>query len=128
MSDNDCDILLLIIFIFSLRSRKLPVISEQEREYRMQLMKKWAQYRNDEILKDYKIMDRMMLAQKKALDELRHESEELFQQAIQPDIGMIPLVFHGPTATPPIKNYEFVDGDYVNVTKVYEGEVVEPEK
>lgn len=64
----------------------------------------------------------MVAAQTKALNELRMESEELYQQAIQPDIGMIPFVAKGPVQTPPIKDYTFVDGDYVNVTKVYDGE------
>lgn len=114
------------IFYFRFRARKLPAITEEEEEYRMKLMKRWAQYRNEQILSDYKTIDRMVSAQKKALDELRFESEELYQQAIQPDMDMIPLTFEGPVATPPIKNYAFVDGDYINTTKLYEGE--EPEK
>lgn len=118
--------MILKYIFYRLRSRKLPVITEQEEEYRLKLMKRWAQYRNEEILNDYKVMDRMVSAQKKALDELRFESEELYQQAIQPDMEMIPLEFEGPVATPPIKNYSFVDGDYINTTKLYEGE--EPEK
>jgi large subunit ribosomal protein L40 len=109
-----------------MRSRKLPAITAQEEEYRRLLMKKWATYRNEQILNDYTILDRMAQSQKKALDELRFESEELYQQAIQPDIEMIPLVIEGPVATPPIKKYSCVDGDYINTTKVYEGE--EPEK
>jgi large subunit ribosomal protein L40 len=109
-----------------MRSRKLPAITEQEQEYRRLLMKKWAAYKNEQILNDYKILDCMAQSQKKALNELRFESEELYQQAIQPDIEMIPLISEGPVATPPVKNYDFVDGDYINTTKVYEGE--EPEK
>lgn len=105
------------------RARKVPAISEEENEYRMILMKKWAKYRNEEILKDYQAIDRMVSAQKKALDELRFESEELYEAAIQPDMGMIPIVMNGPVKTPPIKNYQSVDGDYINTTKVYEGEV-----
>lgn len=88
----------------------------------MKLMKKWAQYRNNEILNDYKIIDRMVSAQKKALDELRFESEELYQQAIQHDLNMVPISIEGPVQTPPIKDYGFVDGDYIDTTKMYEGE------
>lgn len=70
----------------------------------------------------------MVSAQTKALDELRFESEELYQQAIQHDIELIPIHINGPLSTPKIENYPFIDGDYVDVTKIYEGEVVEPKK
>ena len=85
-------------------------------------MKKWAHFRMQENMKDFDSLDRMVTAQNKALNELRMESEELYEQAIQPDIGMIPFVVKGPVQTPPNKDYNFVDGDYVNVTKKYEGE------
>lgn len=104
----------------------MPEISDDEKEYRAQLLKRWAKYRNDENLKDFKIIDRMVNAQNKALEELRLESEELYQQAIQPDMNMIPIVIVGPVNTPKIKDYQFVDGDYIDKTKVYEGEVTEP--
>lgn len=76
----------------------------------------------EENLKDFKILDRVMDAQTKALQELRFESEELYQQAIQPDMDMIPFVAKGPVHTPPNKDYEYVDGDYHNITKTYGGE------
>lgn len=110
---------------FRQRTRNLPALSDEEKEYRRLLMKKWAVYRNQEILKDYQAVDRMVSAQKKALEELKLESEELYQAAIQPDPAMIPLTINGPVQTPPIKDYAFVDGDYINTTKVYEGETPE---
>lgn len=76
----------------------------------------------NENLNDFKILDKMVVAQTKALNELRFESEELYQQAIQPDMEMIPFVAKGPVNTPPNKSYAFVDGDYNNVTKLYDGE------
>jgi large subunit ribosomal protein L40 len=85
-------------------------------------MKQWANYRMQENLKDFETLDRMLTAQTKALNELRMESEELYQQAIQPDMGMIPFVAKGPVNTPPNKDYAFVDGEYMNTTKVYDGE------
>jgi large subunit ribosomal protein L40 len=91
-------------------------------------MKKWAQYRNEEILRDYQTVDRLMAAQRKALEELKFESEELYQAAIQLDADMIPVVIDGPVNTPPIKDYAFVDGEYINTTKLYQGEVAEPQK
>ncbi|CRL07023.1 CLUMA_CG019971, isoform A [Clunio marinus] len=104
------------------RTRKLPQISEQEQERRIVLLNKWAHYRLQESLKDLKIVDKMMNAQMKALQELRFESEELYQHAIQPDIDMIPFVAKGPVETPPKPDYEYIDGDYNDVTRVYDGE------
>lgn len=84
--------------------------------------KKWAHYRYQENLKDFEILDKMMNAQTKALNELRLESEELYQKAIMPDMDLIPFVAKGPVRTPPIKGYEFIDGDYNDVTKKFDGE------
>jgi large subunit ribosomal protein L40 len=104
------------------RLRKLPVLSVEEQEYRSVLLKKWAKYKNDQYLNDFQLLDRMINSQKKALDELRYESEELYQHAIQPDIDMVPVVCKGPVRTPPSKDYPFLDGDYINTTKLFEGE------
>jgi len=104
-----------------MRTRKLQ-ISEQEQERRSLLMKKWPQYRKEQKLNDLKMLDKVFAAQEKALQELRFESEELYQQAIQTDMDMIPFVARGPVQTPPIKGYSYVDGDYNDITKRYEGE------
>lgn len=82
----------------------------------------------EENLNDFKVLDKLMQAQTKALQQLRFESEELYQQAIQPDMGMIPFVCKGPVNTPPIKDYEYIDGDYNNITKVFEGETKDVKK
>lgn len=66
-----------------MRARKVPVISEQVQEHRALLMKKWPNYRHDENLKDFKILDKVINAQTKALQELSFESKELYEQAIQ---------------------------------------------
>lgn len=85
-------------------------------------MKKWAHYRHDENLKDFKSLDRVVNAQTKALQELRFESEELYQQAIQTDMEMVPFVATGPVQNPPIEGYNYIDGDYHDITKRYDGE------
>jgi len=85
-------------------------------------MKRWASYRMEENLKDFKTLDSMLHAQTKALQELRFESEELYQQAIQPDMDMIPFEAKGPVHTPPLKEYKLIDGDYNDVTKKFQGE------
>jgi large subunit ribosomal protein L40 len=116
LQDNQTD------FYFRQRTRKLPQLSEQEDERRALLIKKWAGFRMEENLNDFKLLDKLVVSQNKALQELRLESEELYQQAIQTDMDMIPFTAKGPVETPPIKDYEFVDGDYSDVTKMYEGE------
>lgn len=104
-----------------MRERKLPAISAVEHERRAILNKKWALYRMEENLKDFKILDKMVIAQNKALQELRLESEELYQAAIQTDMEMIPFKATGPVATPPKANYDFVDGDYNDFVKKWDG-------
>jgi large subunit ribosomal protein L40 len=94
----------------------------QEQERRAVLTKQWAAYRYEENLKDFKSLDRIVQAQAKALQELRFESEELYQQAIQPDMEMIPFSAKGPSNTPPVKDYQYIDGDYNDITKKYDGE------
>ncbi|KAK3923086.1 39S ribosomal protein L40, mitochondrial [Frankliniella fusca] len=55
-------------------------------------------------------------SQRLALDKLREESEELYQAAIQLDNSLINVSIKGPTITPPIKDYDSPDGDYVNTS------------
>lgn len=61
-----------------------------------------------------------MQSQKKALEELRKESEELYQEAIQPDLSLTPISVTGPVNTPPIKGYVSPDGDYIDISKKWE--------
>lgn len=85
------------------------------------------------------MLDRIQYAQQRALDELRKESEELYQEAIQviwipinnlfiinnwcnfqPDFQLLPFVSDGPCRTPPIENYEAPDGDYLDVSRKWD--------
>lgn len=61
-----------------------------------------------------------MQAQTKALDELRLESEELYQKALEPDTTMMPFKAQVVVATPPIENYESPDGEYIDASKKWE--------
>lgn len=66
------------------------------------------------------MIDSIMRSQQKALDELRMESEELYQEAIKPDMHLLPFNSAGPVSTPPIDNYESPDGEYINITKKFD--------
>lgn len=58
-------------------------------------------------------------AQREALEELKLESEELYQAALKPDPLLFPFSHEGPTYTPPKTNYEAPDGKYNDITKVH---------
>jgi large subunit ribosomal protein L40 len=52
-------------------------------ESRALLFKDWSRHMGQERMKDIQIIDMVMTSQLKALEELRLESEELYQAAIQ---------------------------------------------
>lgn len=52
-------------------------------ESRALLFKDWSRYRGVDRMKDVQIIDMVMTSQLKALEELRLESEELYQAAIE---------------------------------------------
>ncbi|XP_063221806.1 large ribosomal subunit protein mL40 [Bacillus rossius redtenbacheri] len=102
------------------RTRVLPPLSDSELEERVLLEKEWCRYKLSQRLKDLQIIDRLLFSQQKALSELRRESEELYQAAIQIDPSLIPFKAKGPVRTPPIKGYDSPDGEYVDVSKKWE--------
>ncbi|KAH8347415.1 hypothetical protein KR059_010538, partial [Drosophila kikkawai] len=102
------------------RQRKLTPLGSAELEERALLKKQWAHYKHDERVADFQIVDRLIQAQNKALAELRRESEELYQAAIEVDPQLLPVAVKGPVATPPIKNYASPDGDYLHQSMKWE--------
>ncbi|XP_013192134.1 large ribosomal subunit protein mL40 [Amyelois transitella] len=99
------------------RSRGPPQISQEVQEERALLQKEWTRYKRQEYMAHVAQIDRIMAAQKRALDRLYEESEDLYNEAIMPDLQLIPYSVTGPVATPPIKGYESPDGDYLDVSK-----------
>jgi large subunit ribosomal protein L40 len=72
-----------LIHTFRERMREVAVITPAVEEERALLCKEWTRYKSKQHLKDVQMIDRLLFAQQKALDELRQESEELYQAAIQ---------------------------------------------
>uniref|UniRef100_A0A182T3M0 Large ribosomal subunit protein mL40 n=1 Tax=Anopheles maculatus TaxID=74869 RepID=A0A182T3M0_9DIPT len=107
-------------FFLVKRKRNVPKPTAALLESRALLEKQWAKYRMQETLADYQLLDRTVAAQTKALNELKLESEDLYQQAIQPDPALVPFRAQGPVATPPIKGYEQPDGEYIDVSRKWE--------
>lgn len=99
------------------RMREAAVITPAVEEERALLTKDWTRYKRKQHLKDMQMIDRLMFAQQKALDELRQESEELYQAAIQINPTLLPFTVRGPVKTPPIKGYDSPDGEYTDVSK-----------
>lgn len=67
---------------FRQRMRSITLSAEQL-EARALLEKQWAAYKREQHIADIQMLDRISFCQQKALDELRKESEELYQEAIQ---------------------------------------------
>lgn len=74
----------------------------------------------EQKLSDFKLIDKIILSQQKALSELKFESEELYQEAIQPDLYFRQFTATGPVNTPPIEKYDSPDGEYIDLSKKYE--------
>lgn len=89
-------------------------------EKRALLHKEWARYKHDERIQDLLLIDRILQSQQKALSELRKESEELYQEAIQKDLNLLPFTANGPVSTPPIENYDSPDGEYIDISKKWD--------
>lgn len=110
----------LAFWFYSQRERKLTPLGAAQLEQRALLKKQWAHYKHEEKVADFQIIDRLVQSQNKALEELRLESEELYQAAIQVDLKLLPVYVKGPVATPPIKDYVSPDGDYIHQAMKWE--------
>ncbi|XP_053613967.1 large ribosomal subunit protein mL40 [Plodia interpunctella] len=102
------------------RSRGPPKLSQEVLEARALLQKDWTRYKHGEYIAHVAQIDRIMSAQRRALDKLYEESEDLYNEAIMPDLQLIPYTVTGPVATPPIKGYESPDGEYLDVSKKWD--------
>ncbi|CAH0756514.1 unnamed protein product [Diatraea saccharalis] len=103
------------------KRKRAPVkLSPEVVEARALLQKDWAKYKQQEYMSHVAQIDRIMAAQRRALDKLYEESEELYDEAIMPDLSLIPYTIDGPVVTPPIKDYLSPDGEYIDVTKKWD--------
>ena len=66
-----------------MRTRKNPAFTEEQKEEAILLIKEWTRNRYEQHYQELIMMNRIFAAQEKALQKLREESEELYQQAIQ---------------------------------------------
>ncbi|XP_030273442.1 large ribosomal subunit protein mL40 [Sparus aurata] len=101
------------------RERSAPKLSFEESERRAMMLKEWCRYKQDQHMAEMEAVELALEAQREALEELKLESEELYQAALKPDPLLFPFTHEGPTHTPPITQYEAPDGKYTDITKVY---------
>ena len=73
----------LIICGSSIRQRKAPVGSFEESEARVLLHKQWTRYKFKQHTTEKAAIYTALNCQQRALEELRAESEELYQAAIE---------------------------------------------
>ncbi|XP_054630727.1 39S ribosomal protein L40, mitochondrial [Dunckerocampus dactyliophorus] len=101
------------------RVRAAPRLSFDESEARALLLKEWSKYKYKQHKAEVQAMELALQAQTEALEELKAESEELYQAALTPDLQLFPFTHEGPAYTPPKTTYEAPDGRYTDITKVY---------
>jgi len=95
----------------------VPQLKYEDMEGRWLLSKSWSQHKavrrhrhSRRSGKQVAQLERLKASQSKALEELRAESEDLYEAAIRVDYGYIPYEINGPVDTPPFKKYESVFG------------------
>lgn len=69
-------------FFHRKRKRPLPQQTREEVEARALLQKDWTRYKREEYMANVAQLDRIMAAQKRALDRLYEVSEDLYNEAI----------------------------------------------
>lgn len=101
------------------RERSAPRLSFEESERRALLLKEWGRYKQEQHMAEMKAVEHALEAQREALEELKLESEELYQQALKPDPLLFPFTHEGPAYTPPQTMYDAPEGKFNDITKVY---------
>lgn len=81
----------LCVKTFSKRKRDPAVLSFEESERRALLLKDWTRYKTKQHRNEMTIVARACRSQERALEELRKESEELYQSAIQVRVACMAL-------------------------------------
>ncbi|XP_017879606.1 39S ribosomal protein L40, mitochondrial [Ceratina calcarata] len=95
----------------------------EEIERRRRLHLEWTRYKQVEWMKDIQAIKSVMMSQETALRELKAASIELYKKAVEIDDSYLPYNATGPVDTPPIKDYESPDGEYIETTVKYPGEI-----
>ncbi|XP_074062567.1 large ribosomal subunit protein mL40 [Macrotis lagotis] len=101
------------------RQRPEPQLPPEARDRRTWLMRRWAGYKQQEQEAEREKVAAVLGAQRRALRELRLESEPLYLAAARRDPGLFPFEAEGPSHTPATPGYQAPEGKYNDVTRVY---------
>lgn len=100
------------------RQRSIHLTEEIEDE-RYYAFKDWSRYCKQRYRNEIRQIDKSILAQKAALEQIRLLDQDLYRQAIALDTSLMPYAAKGPLYTPPIEDY-IQDGEYEDVTQKFE--------
>ncbi|XP_065559751.1 large ribosomal subunit protein mL40-like isoform X2 [Artemia franciscana] len=117
---DETQIPLSLKYEIPIRQRQLQPISQDIELSQRELLVAWSHHKQKEAERDLACIRKLLDAQGKALKELKLESEELYIEATQLDLSLLPYKAVGPTRTPQIKGYDPPDGDYIDVSRKWE--------
>ncbi len=75
--------ILYINFFFSIRKRPSVQLTSEETTYRLMLNRDWAKHKHQQHRQEITCISRALKSQENALDQLKIESEELYEKAMQ---------------------------------------------
>ncbi|XP_061459070.1 large ribosomal subunit protein mL40 [Rhineura floridana] len=113
------DFITPVRFMDETRVRATSPLSFEESDRRALLLKKWSSYKQKQHKAEMDTIKSLVYAREEALKELRLESEELYQAAVQRDDGLLPFERQEPMHSPPLPKYEAPEGKCIDITKVY---------
>ena len=91
------------------KQREKLVLSDEEIEKRALLKKDWSRYQMKKHINDLRVLRDKMKCKHDALNELKKESEFLYNEALIVDKSIFPLTLNGPMETPAMEGYEAPD-------------------
>ncbi|CAF2410083.1 unnamed protein product [Rotaria sp. Silwood2] len=103
----------------NIRQRSSVELTSEETTRRLMLNRDWAKHKHRQHQQEITFISRALKSQESALEQLKIESEELYEQALQVDSKLIPFLRRGPLYSLPNQNYDAPDGDYFDTTNYF---------
>ncbi|UJR20919.1 hypothetical protein I4U23_024028 [Adineta vaga] len=101
------------------RKRSPSELTSEETTQRLMLNRDWAKHKHKQHQQEINLISRALKSQENALEQLKQESEQLYEQAIQVDTKLIPYIRRGPLYSLPNPSYDAPDGDYFDTTNYF---------
>lgn len=104
----------------SLRKRPLGKTNKEQEDDEHFLKKEWSIYTNQQHQMQLSQIQAALKSQELALKELKKDNLSLYNMAIQLDESLTTYTREGPVHTPANQNYDPPEGDYQDVTYLYD--------